>query len=114
MAKIQKEIITITFSKMLADRDTATDLVLTDHMVSLLQEHAQQLVDGSIIVEAAIQEANEDLGIHWDITNDIINNDMFVGGFESTNTQPAAEEAPANVKVQAVEEALAQTDKYDF
>lgn len=112
MAKIQKEIITITFSKMLADRDTATDLVLTDHMVGLLQEHAQQLVDGSIIVEAAIQEADEDLGIiNWDITD---TDDMFVGGFESTNTQPAAEEAPANVKVQAVEEALAQTDKYDF
>lgn len=100
MAKIQKEIITITFSKMVADNGTATDLVLANYIVEVLREHAQQLVDGSIMVEAAIQEADEDFGIDWNITS---TDDMFVGGFEDAHSQPAVVEVLANAEVQVVE-----------
>ena len=100
MAKIQKEIITITFSKMVADNSTATDSLLANHIVEVLQEHAQQLVDGSIIVEAAIQEADEDFGIDWNTTS---TDDMFVGGFEDAHSQPLVVEVLANAEVQAVE-----------
>ena len=52
------------------------------------------------MVEAAIQEADEDFGIDWNITS---TDDMFVGGFEDAHSQPAVVEVLANAEVQAVE-----------
>ena len=102
MAKIQKETITITFSKLVKDSDAATDTILASHMADELQVHAQNLVDSSIMVEAAIQEADEDFGIDWDITG---SDNFFI------EEEAPVEEAP--VEEATVEETTLDQDYID-
>jgi hypothetical protein len=70
MAKIQKETITITFSKLVKDSDAATDTILASHMAEQLQVHAQGMVDASIMVEATIQEDDEDFDWYTPLDTD--------------------------------------------
>jgi len=105
MAKIQKETITITFSKLVKDSDAATDTILASHMADQLQVHAQDMVDASIMVEAVIQEDDEDFD--WYTTLDTDNS--FVEFEEEAPAEEVhVEEAPvvqAPVEEAPVEEA---------
>ena len=51
MAKIVKETITITLSKLIKDDIEDVETMLTDELLTTLETVAQELVDESIIVE---------------------------------------------------------------
>jgi len=113
MAKIQKETITITFSKLVKDSDAATDTILASHMADQLQVHAQDMVDASIMVEAVIQEDDEDFD--WYTPMDTLDTDNSFVEFEeeAPAEEVHVEEAPvvqAPVEEAPVEEAPVEDD----
>ena len=67
MAKIQKETVIITFSKLVKDDDTVTGLLLPDSVVNELRDHAQNMVHDDIIVESKLETLEESFD-NWDTT----------------------------------------------
>jgi hypothetical protein len=104
MAKIQKETITITFSKLIKDSDAATDTILASHMAEQLQVYAQGMVDASIMVEAVIQEDNEDFDWYTPLDTD--------NSFVEIEEEAPVEEAP--VEEAPVEEAPVEDMSQDY
>jgi len=59
MAKIQKETVVVTFSKLVKDTDPENRTIVPNSLIKALQEHAQTMVEEDIIVESKIQEPDQ-------------------------------------------------------
>lgn len=60
MAKIVRETVEITFSKLIKDTENNASKIVTDLILDRIAEHGESLVDSTVVVEVYREQSYED------------------------------------------------------